>query len=88
MQDEIVLSPLVRIDKTDRSGWNETDYITAGEEIAGIKFLSQWMLGKLAYEYVQKWGDCSHYARQIHIDENSLFAYRRVYKNWLRKNRP
>lgn len=73
-------SALMRVDTEDRSEWGEVDYITAGEEIAGIKFMSQWALGKLAYEYVRKWGDCSHYARQIHVDEKSLIAYRIVYK--------
>ena len=73
-------SALMLIDTKDRSGWSEVDYVTAGEEVAGIKFMSQWMLGKLAYEYVQKWGDCSYYARQIHVDAKSLIAYKHVYK--------
>jgi len=77
---EINPSGLVRIDGADRSKWKEVDYIMAGQEASSIKFYSQWVQGKLAYEYVKKWGDCSKYARQIHIDANSLIAYRRVYK--------
>lgn len=77
---EINPSALRRIDETDRSEWKEVDYVTAGEEASGVKFYSQWILGELAYEYVEKWGDCSDYARQIHVDANSLIAYRRAYK--------
>ena len=80
MQNEIEISPLVRVDIADRSEWQEVDYVTAGEEVSVLKFYSQWTLGKLAYEYVQRWGDCSYYARQIHIDANSLISYRRAYK--------
>ncbi len=74
------LSALDRIDKADRSDWKEADYIMAGQEASGIKFYSQWIMGKLAYEHGERWGDCSAYARQIHVDANSLIAYRRVYK--------
>jgi hypothetical protein len=77
---------LRRINEADRSRWEEVDYITAGEEASGIKFFSQWTMGKLAYEYVEKWGDCSKYARKIHVDANSLIAYRRVYKKIFEQN--
>ena len=69
------------VDKANRSEWQEEMYVSAGEEVGKLKYYSQWILGKLAYEYTDRnWGDCSKYARAIHVDPNSLIAYRRVYK--------
>lgn len=68
------------IDEADRSEWDEQMYVSAGEEAGKLKFYSQWVIGKLAYEYADRWGDIKRYARDIRVDEASLYAYRRVYK--------
>jgi len=78
---EVRPNMLIAIDEEDRSKWTEEEYISAGEEASKVKFYSQWILGKLASEYSQrKWGECSKYARKIHVDPRSLLAYRRVYR--------
>ena len=64
----------------DRSKWTEDTYVSMGEGVSGIKFCSQWILGMLAHEYSDKWGECSKYARKMHVDPQSLLAYRRVYR--------
>ncbi len=77
---EVAPHVLTAIDEADRTTWNEVDYIMAGQQVSAVKFHSQLILGILVYEYSQMWGDCTRYARQAHIDANSLLAYRRVYK--------
>jgi hypothetical protein len=68
------------IDEADYSDWDRDAFIAAGEEATKVKYYSQWILGKLADEYSKKWGDCSRYGREIHVEPNSLIAYRRVYR--------
>jgi hypothetical protein len=74
---EVHPDTIIAIDKSDRKDWTEDNYIAAGEEASKLKFYSQWILGMLASEF--KWGDVASYARQIHVDADSLYAYKRVY---------
>jgi hypothetical protein len=68
------------IEEADLSEWTMDQFLAAGEEAGKVKYFSQWILGKLADAYSKKWGDCSKFAREIHIEPKSLLAYRRVYK--------
>ena len=83
---EVNLGMLQIIDEADRSEWDEDMYISAGEETGKIKYYSQWTLGKLAYEFANKWGDVKRYSRDIHVDTASIYAYRRVYKKIYEKD--
>ena len=84
---EVHLETIMSIDKIDRTEWTIDNYIAAGEEASKLKFYSQWILGKLAYEYTGRvFGDVAKYAREIHIDQASLYAYKRVYTKIFEKD--
>ncbi len=75
---------LLEIDKADRSKWDSETYISMGIEISQIKGFSQWLLGKLAFEYSEdkRYGAVTEYAKQIRQNPRSVEAYKLVYEKF------
>ncbi len=71
---------LTTINEADFGDWSKDQYISAGEEASKIKYFSQWVLGKLVSAYSSKYGDIADFARSIHMEVNSLYAYKSVYE--------
>lgn len=80
------LALLREIDWVDRSEWTYDMYIHAGQDARLVKEYSQWMIGKLASEVMDRFKQDEDYADQIGVPVNSLRTYRYVYQKFIKEN--
>lgn len=82
----VELELLRDIDRVDRSEWTYEMYVHAGGEARLVKEYSQWMIGKLATEVMDRFKQDEDYAEEIGIPVNSLRTYRYVYQKFTKEN--
>ena len=83
---EVQSERLQGIDRADRGDWTYQMYVAAGQEIVENRFYTNWLIGKLAYEGTERWGECSKYAREIGLEAGKVLACRGVFKKFYEAN--
>ncbi len=75
---------LLDLDKVDRSEWDLQMYEAALEEAGQVKFYSQWLIGKFAFEAGNKfgYGHDEELAKVARVEVGTLRMYRSVYKKF------
>ena len=73
-----------QIDQQDRSEWTLDHYLMAIEDSGKLKFYSQWLIGKFAYEAQNKFPDILDVAlaEKAKVEVGTLRNYRSIYKSF------
>lgn len=83
---EVSTDILTVVERAEKEDWTFEQFVAAGQELRLLKDCSQWYLGKLATEVVDRFRDDEEFAKQVGISVSSLRTYRYVFTKFRKSN--